>query len=382
MQIWPFKPLSELTESLEWLTDVFRAKAGEQRFALRSAPRRTFNLQHLLDDIQYSAARAMVRDAASFYVPDWTQRGYPGAVSSGALVALTVDITAIDLVAGDRAILWESVDKFEKVTVDSITAPGLILTAVVGDYINPRLMPLVEAHALTGLTAARIGGQNNQSSIVMRVIENDDLSATTYAQYRGHDVLPSCPIIGSGSFNENIEWPIEGFDNQTSIPHYLRTRSIPDVVFQMRWHEFDEIGAYELRQWLHSRKGRQKAFWLSSYGRDLDLASTIGAASTNVNVFDLTGIANLGRTDPFDIEIVAGGVKYYRQVTSAGIGGVVDGRTTVDLTIDSVLGVEVASVDRISFLRCSRFNADRIELQHSAAAGVAVQVPCIEIPVP
>lgn len=121
----------------------------------------------------------------------------------------------------------------------------------------------------------------------------------------------------------------------------------------------------------------QKAFWLSSHGSDLTLAATIGASDTVITVDKPTGMNTLSRTD-FDIEVLNGGTSYYRRVT-----GVATNTTdTLDLTIDSSLGVEVANPNRISYLRCARFNADRIEIIHRAKGGMSVAVPCIEIPVP
>lgn len=382
MQIWPFQPKRELIEPLEWLTDVFRAKAGEQRTALRESPRRSFHFIHVLSDELYSAARAMIRGGLEFYVPDWAQCAAASSITAGSAVAVTADLAGIDLADGDRAILWESLDNYEQVTVTTITP--LIIETVVNNYTAPKLMPLVAAHAPEGLQNDRTPPAINQATISFDVTENDDLGSSSYSQYRGHDVLDTVPIIGSSSFQESIAWPLTSSDNKTSVPHYIQSRDIPDMVFQMRWHEVDMGEAYTLRQWLHSRRGRQKAFWFSSWASDLEPASTITAGSTTLNIFEQIGIDGLGRDDPFDIEIVANGTSYYRLVSVAATGVDVGDRGTIDLTIDSSLGVELdpADIDRISFLRCARFNADRVELHHRPAAGMSVQVPCIEIPVP
>lgn len=376
-QIWPFKPQEQFTETLEWRTDVFRAKSAEQRIALRTAPRRTFSFSPILTDIHYSAARSMVRDATSFYVPDWTQRVAVGTVSPGSDVSISPDLTGIDLSNGDRAILWESLDSFEAVNLTIDSADNVTIDSVVNSYTNPYLMPLVEAKAPNGLNADRIPVGFNRVSIDFEVFDNDDLGATSYSQYRGHDVISDSPVISSGTFAETLLWPVGTLDNEVSTPSHLRSRDIPDLTFQMRWHVTGMANSYTVRQWLHSRRGMQKAFWLSSHGSDLTLAATIGASDTVITVERPTGMNTLSRTD-FDIEVLNGGTSYYRRVT-----GVATNTTdTLDLTIDSSLGVEVANPNRISYLRCARFNADRIEIIHRAKGGMSVAVPCIEIPVP
>lgn len=377
-QIWPFKPRDELIEALEWRTDIFQAKAGEQRIALREAPRRVFNMDHHLTEYEYSSARAMMREAEVFYVPDWAQSTRVGAVSAGSAVNIPDDISYVDM--GDTAILWESVSNFEHVSV-TIDSNGTTLAEVVNNYTDARFIPVWLAHCPDGLSVTRSAGAIIQSSVSMAVYENTDLAYSAYSQYRGIDVIPSCPVVGDGSFNESLSWALSAFDNSQSIPSYLRRRNYPDVVFQMRWDETSSQDIYSLRQWLHSRRGRQKAFWLSSRGKDFEPADDI--SGTTVTIYALDGITGLGRSIFFDIDITStSGVSYYRRVSLAVPGTPISGRSTIDMTIDSSLTIALGDIKRISVMRCARFDSDRIELLHRAAVGTAVQVPCVEIPEP
>lgn len=377
-QIWPFKPRDELIEALEWRTDVFQAKASEQRIALREAPRRVFTMDHKLAEYEYSAAMAMMREAQVFYVPDWAQSTRVGNISSGSSVNITNDLSYVDM--GDTAVLWESLSKFEQVTI-TIDSNGTTLSDVVNDYSDARLIPLWLAHCPDGLSATRAAGANIDVSVSMAVYENTDLSLSTYSQYRSLDVIPSCPVVAGGSFDESLSWGLTAFDNAQSIPTYIRQRNYADVVFQMRWHELTPAGIYGLRQWLHSRRGRQKAFWLSSRGHDFEPADDI--SGTTVTIFALDGISGLGRSVFFDIDITTyDDVSYYRRVSLAVPGTPVGGRSTIDMTIDSMITLSLGSIKRISVLHCARFESDRIELLHRASIGTVVQVPCVEIPEP
>lgn len=380
-QIWPFKPRAELLEVLEWRTDVLRPKSAEQRICLRVAPRRIFNLTHLMSDYEYSAGRAMIRSAqgaGGFLVPDWGQRINLGPLSPSSEPVLNIDISGMDI--GGQAILWESPTNFEQVEILG-DSNGVALDAISNTYQNARFMPLWLAIAPEGLANSRGPARTNEASIAMEVTENSDLSDSVYPQYRAHDLMPDCPVVGGGRFDESIAWPVTRFDNQQSAPRTLRQRSLPDMRFQMRWHEFTGADAYTLRRWLHSRRGRQKAFWMSSRGRDFEPASAI--SGTTVTVFDLPGIARLGRSSAFDIDITStAGVSYYRRVSSTTAGSEISGRTTVDMTIDSGVALALPDIRRISVLRCARFDADRIVLRHRAAAGMDVQVPCVEISEP
>lgn len=376
--IWPFPPGPELIEELQWATDVIRAKSAEQRISLRSAPRRTFQLSHTLHDHQYSHARSLIREAHGgdgFLVPDWGQSTYLGAVAAGSNVP--VDLSDVDI--DDTAILWQSADTFESVTL-STDSGGTTIDTVAGNYTSARLLPLWPAYSPDGLTASRGAARYSRLSIAMETDDNRDLSVTPAVGYRSLDVLDACPVIASGELDESIAWPVTAFDNPTGISRFMRRRSMPDMNSIMRWHLFTRAEQFALRGWLHYRRGRQKAFWMSSRGKDLEPADNITA--TTVIVFALPGLTGLGRTEAFDIEVKTASTSHYRRVTGLTAGTPVGGRSTINMTIDSSMSVSLAAIERISYLRCTRLDADRIELLHQAAGGMSVQVPMIEIPTP
>jgi hypothetical protein len=379
MQVWPFRQRDTLIEALQWRTDVIRSKGAEQRFALRQAPRTVHNLKHRLSEQEYGSSRAMVRSNADFLVPTWDRPAAVSGISPGTSVAIDFDETDLDLEDGDAALLWTSSSSFEHITVESITSTGIIAEAVLNSWPSATLLALKPAQAPQGLQPQRPAGYWISDDIAMEVTDSRDISFSDYPKYRGHDLVTDCPVVASASFNEPILWPVDTVDNEVGVPRYLRNRNHPDARFMMRWHQFTRESKYALRQFLHSRRGRWKAFWLSSFGRDLLPALDISADDTTVRVFALPGLTDLGEGD-FDIEIKAATI-YQRQITSVSFGSEVDGKPTLVLAIDSALGadVAVAEIQRISFLRCVRFDADRIELEHRAAGGMAVSVPCIEV---
>lgn len=376
MKVWPFPPRAGMIEVLEWSSDILTAVSTEQRIALRDAPRRTFNFEHTLSDYELTGARGLIQDAQGrnvFMVPDWTQLQRLGAVSSGSSVYIDPDLTYVDM--GDDALLWESPSKFEAVEI-AVDSNGVVLASVSNNYETPLLIPLWPAVAPEGLSIERIGKQLSQCTIAMTTTENTDLGLSVYESYRGHDVVPSCPVIGDG-LQESIGWELSAFDNAQSKPYYLRPRSYPDSQFTMAWKEVGVANIYALRQWLHSRRGRQKVFWLSSRGHDFE---PVGAISgTTVSVYRPPGAPTL--PTPFDIDITEhDGTTSYRKVTAVTDGSPSGGRATLAMTIDTSL--TASDIRRISLMRCGRFDSDRIEMSHIAPGVVSVRVPCVEVPVP
>lgn len=374
--IWPFCPLIDHIESLEWATDLFSAKSAEQRIALRTAPRRIFHFEHILSDYQLTAARQAVRSAQGadgFLVPDWPQAVDVGAVAPGTPVDFGGDPDYQDF--GSKALLWESVDNFEQVAITKDSA-SYSADTVTGNYTAAKLIPLWNGISLDGLRFQQIGANNNRASIALLATENTDLGNSSYSQYQGHDIMPDCPVV-VGGLDGSLTWLLDNFDNTQSNPYPLRSRSLPEYGFAMRWHVFSDADKWTLRQWIYSRRGRQKVFWFSTYSKDLEPAAAI--SGTTVTVYAPPGYTSLQST--FDIEVKSTTANY-RRVTSHAAGTPIGGRATIDLTIDSSLTAALGDIQRISFLRCARFDADRLEFLHGAKGGMEARMPCLEVTEP
>lgn len=383
MNLWPFQPIDEVIEALEWKTDVLLAYAGEQRFRLRERPRRSWSFNHLFDDEGQAAARAIMRGADGFYVPDWIRRIYSGSVAAGTSVSITMDTTGLGLSAGASVVLWSGMLANEVCVIESVSPTTLVLEYVATAR-TTTIYRVDKAIQSASLDMVRMPGHLQRASITFDSPAIDTYAASTYAQYRSHDVLPiSATVTNRGTLSENIIWPLEVFDNGTGLISTSATRSNPDNKFMMRWHVFTQAEIQALRAWVASRYGRWLAFWHSTRQKDLVCAADIGSSDTSIRVFTPMGSTTLGRS-AFDIEIIVPSGSFFRRVTGVSAGPSVSGRPTFDLTIDSAIGVAVvaAAVGRISYLRCSRFDSDRIELLHRPCEGLAVAVPCIEVPVP
>lgn len=378
MIVWPFKPLQNFIESLEWKTDIIKTRNTEQRFSLRPFPRVVYSFSHLFTEEEYTAARAIVRANNSFLVPDWLNRFSIDAVYSGS--GVLIDYGSNDTPSiGDSILIWESVNKYESVNVEGIDSNNLVTVGtVLSDYEKPFIMPLYLAESRQGLRVQRPAGKYRSGAIDFEFSWPTDDASSNYSSYRSHDLISDCPVISTQQAQEDVSWDYQIIDNQLGSASFMDDRSDANTLFLMRWHLFFKNEVATLKGFLHSRKGRWKSFWLSSFGRDFSLVSSINPTDTSCTVYAPSGVTDLGQST-FDIEINHQGVSYYRQVSSYAEGSEVNNLKTLTLNFGTNLGSTINTGARISFLRCLRFNADRIELQHSAKSGTTVSVQCIEV---
>jgi hypothetical protein len=331
-----------------------------------------------MDGPQYSAAQALLRAAESFWLPDWTRWARVGAVSPGTSVVLQGGLD--DVQPGDAALVWEAAgNKYEIVEIDAAGANTTTVDEVTQTYGDARLFPLLAANASEGISIQRPAGTRVFAQIGFDIEETPYIGASDYAQYREHDVLPVCPVVGDGALDEGMVWTAEVIDSGLGIRTILRERTRPDLRFMMRWHVFSRDEDRAVKRWLYSRYGTQKAFWMSSWSRDFLVKEPIGSADTVITVLLPSGLQSYPQ-GTFDIEIrTQSGASFYRQVSevqsaSGGIG----------LAINTAIGqsLSVESVRRISFLRCARFDSNRVECLHRPGEGMAAAVPCIEVNIP
>ena len=377
MQIWPFVPRQELLESLEWRTDVIRAKAAEQRIALRPAPRQGVEFRHFLDERQFARARAMVYGVGSeqFGVPVWWEHASVASISSGA-TSISIDTTAADYRSGGFALIWEDDETFEQVEVDSVSDTAIALaTAVQSTYRNAFVMPLRVGRSAQGMSAVRT--EPGAVSAVMRfdLDERRDLGDESgLPVYRGHSVLLDCPVVGGG-LNEQFLREIEVIDNETGVPVYEPLFAQSAQRFTLSWRPGTRAELWSLRQWFHARRGRQKGFWVPTRNADLELLSAVAAADTTITVRDIGYRTFYGVRDV--MVTTHAGQNYYRRVNSGSAGA--PGAEV--LTLSAAMGVSLAveDVKQICFLHFCRLSADRVEIRHSAGLVAAATVQCEEV---
>ena len=102
-ELWPFPAAQEITEVLEWRTDVLQSQAGEQRIALRSRPREIVTFQYRCDALGMARASELVRAGfvGEWRVPLWHMAVQPTADVAQGATEIVLDTGVADFRAGD-----------------------------------------------------------------------------------------------------------------------------------------------------------------------------------------------------------------------------------------------------------------------------------------
>lgn len=378
-QIWPFKPRNNYIETLGWLTDITETQEREQRFAMRGGvPRQNITITHTLTGPQLNAAETQFRLATDgqFLLPDWPlMEQLPATEPSSAPSLPLAPELAATLAPGSQGLLWQDNGNWEVVTVEGEDSAGVSVQALGRSFASPFFVPLRPAQATSPLQTSRSAQPLIDTQADFLFLDGEDIGQSSYPQLNGHDVITDCARIGGGSFSETTGHRFSEFDADIGYPELDKQRTPVDATGNMRWHVFGRAEVLKLRQFLYSRRGRQKAFWLPSFKNDFALAQQITPTDTQLAVYAPAGIAQLPATDFY----LTTPDRTALHVIAASQTTTPAGRPLLVLDLSAPAGTSVSTTQNLSYLRLHRFDNDNIAITHNGRAGTVCAVACKQI---
>ena len=378
-EVWPFQPDAPLKETLEWKTDVLQSETGEQRLALRAAPRQMFNFTTTLDETYFGKAREFNRlyGATTFAFPVWPEQTKLGASLSAAATSISFSTANASYTDGGYILIWDSPDNYEFALLDSVASGSVVLSAGLSNsYQNPIVAPcrtcIVDGG---GFSFTRSGPYFTVTANVIAT-DNAALSGTSpYPSYGGFDVLTDEPVTRN-NLTENVIRAATYVDNGFGLISMQPTKTYVDFGQTISFIDAWGSELWARRTWLHSLKGMQKTFWLPTFANELVLAANILSTATTIDVESI-GATALYTSRHIMIELKSG-TRYFRAVsTAAHESGGID-----RMAIDSALGAGVTASDiaQFCFLSLVRLNADAVTITHNDGGYAETAIPVIEVP--
>ena len=368
---WMFRPMPDSTEVLSWMTDVMRSDTSEMRVSLRPA-RSSMSYDHNLRDQRNARAEAVLRAAprSLFLVPVWPEASTVGAVL-GTDTVFAVDTNA-DYRAGNVVVIWGGCDDYVIREVASVGAGSITLASQVGQaFTGALVMPLRPCFmADSGLRADRLWERGVSAlGVTFTSTQEPPAGATPFVQYLGLDLVSKCGTVEplAASFV-----PSTAFIDSGLGPVALEAQRDPiDARYTMIWRVRGLTKLWERRLWLHLIRGRDRAFWLTDWSKDVTLQAAILPAATSMLIAPiLPRVADyVGRHVMID-----DGTETPRQITAAVESGV-----NHQLTI-AAMGRTVPTTARVGFMRKVRLDSDAVEFAHSHGFYSATRLPLIEVP--
>lgn len=370
-RLWPFPVRHPVTEVLEWNTDTLITEAAEQRIALRTLPRSILTVSHLLNasDLARAAELARAGLVDKWTVPLW-HLARPSTVPVGAAdITVFVDTGEGAFEAPGQAVIAADGGVAYLVEVSAVLPDRLELAAPAGvSLVHPIVTPVGTGILTRPIEIDRRRQGLGTVTATFTLQTGTDLSASIYPTHLGLNVLTD-PAVLRQPLGETIGQTVEFIDNgfgpiviEPVLTHVQRRSTIALVDRgTARWTR---------RRWLHALRGRQRGFWLPTWGRELVLQSSVTSSATSVIVSATAdpGVW-IGRHVMFDIS----SGPLFREITNA-----VYDALGIRLTI-AAPGKSIPVTTPVHLLTKVRLDTDRIEIEHfgnrSEFAASLIEIP-------
>ncbi|WP_343081515.1 hypothetical protein [Ostreiculturibacter nitratireducens] len=370
--LWPFAAQTPITEVLEWSTDVLVTEAAEQRIALRIGPRSTLTLSHLLDAAGLAEATELGRDGPldDWILPLWHLARPATAQIDAADLTVFVDTTDGAFDGAAQAIIAADGGRAHPVEIAAVLPDRLELAASAGVSLAHAIVAPVGSAFFARpveIDRRRQGLGTVTASFTLR-LGDGSAAASPYPQHQGLDVLTD-PAVLRQPLAETLGQTVEAIDNgfgpivlEPVLTHVQRRSTITLI----------DRGPARLtrRRWLLSLRGRQCAFWLPTWGRELVLQAAVTTGAASIVVAPLADPSIwIGRH--LMIDHPTGPI--FREITAAAWDAL-----GIRLSI-AAPGKSIALGTPIHLLMKVRSDADRIELTHGPNR-TELGLPLIETP--
>ena len=365
---WGFAPdwSSNITERLEWLTDVLSSpQGGEQRRALRISPRRSWDAAMLVEGTE----RALFDLALAGWgrrvwaVPVWYDAQELATDLAAGSMRINCSVALLDFRAGGLAMLrGDTAFDTEAVEILAIDANGLQLKRATQQRwpAGTRLYPVRTAR-IASIDSKRLTDKLNRAQLTFDLAESSDWTASLpVAMYRGRPVFELRPDE-TEDLTLNYERLLQTLDNGSALPAVTDTAGRNFSVQQHRWALEGRKERAAWRGLVYGLRGRAKSVWVPTHAWDLQLTKPASGSLLTVERIGYArfGVKTQGRQD-IRIEMHSGAV-IYRRITAAAEDA---GTESLNLDADLPGAINPADVWRISFMSLCRAADDALELTH------------------
>lgn len=381
--LWPFQPMPEIVETLQWRTDVLEAYDGtEQRMSLRTVPRQVLRMNFIKFDAIERRARGLLFDwlARVFALPLWFEARRTTAPASIGATTISVDTASGDFRVGGLVFIYASDEAYEALEVEAINASDIeVASELTRAYpAGTLVMPATTCFAKTVPATPRLPGGGSAYAMEFTSIEGGDLSSTAGSStYDGKVILDDGNLVDAGA-SDAWDRPVIVLDNDSGRVYQTSRTDRSRFRTRKQWDSPTLSETWRIRQLLHALAGSRVSFWLPSFRADLQLTDTIGPAGTTFRVEECGYSTFIQSRTPFaDVRLVlVDGTAIVRRVT----GAVVDGAEevlTVSAAFDPLAPITVAQVERIELVNLCRIADDAAEIVHRRLGDASVTIAVV-----
>lgn len=273
-----FIPEDGISETLEWVTQIFKSYNSESRQSIRINPTSKREYKFALDERDKDLFIDAVSNQIAFYTAPswWDARVVQYLNNSNVIQCDTVDsefqVGEICLAVSSDGKVFHA-NTITSITSSSITVDSDITSEIINGYAVPVLSGQIENVSLEKM--------NNNFYFGKCSIVSVDKSNRVHSGeiFNGEDVLTDQQVIQK-RIVASISKERISMDNGIALKRFFPKESREREMEKFEWMTNTIADRKKLKDWIFSRRGKQKQFYKSSRQNDFILYSNYSSTST------------------------------------------------------------------------------------------------------
>lgn len=388
--VFPFPPnwQNQVSETLEWRTDVLRAYDGtEQRRELRVVPRRGLEYDFMAkgDDARLLETLVWAWQTRNFVVPVWTDIGNLSASVSAGSNVIAVDTQNLGFSVGSPVLIYQGTESYEAGVVTELTQSAITLQFPLQSSwdIGTRVYPAMVARMQTQVATQRHTDRLLTGRAVFDTTPDTTdpylpvAAATTV--YDGKEVITVQPNWKS-ALNNDFSHAFDRIDAGVGKVAWKETERSARITRPFGWLLKNRSDIVAFRAFLARMHGQAKTCWIPSWHDDLTVVGITAAetAALTIEGDDFASYVGVDTSrDRIMVKLVTGEV-YYRKIIDMTV---VSGNTILGLDANFGRVINPSDVKSVHFLLHCRFATDKIEIPWRTDSVADPQIVFTTVPI-
>jgi hypothetical protein len=400
---WPFVPEYEMTEELEWLTDVITCPKGEDRIPLRGDPRQSLQYSAYMEDAYMAEAKNTSRQIVNeFYIPYWPVAlrlpQQVGDIPNTYLVdGLGNEHKGVGLFLLNDTRDYRSYSERESGVLldgetlgwgdtwghfyDGIEGPLVWVFKfdplddfkIAGSTMVPQTLSVLEQPIDFSFRGGNLWEVNIRATNTLPPLQVFDYVPR---QYKGIDIFDL--LNYSSTLTEQHFTEVDNVQSDSGIIQSVATLGRPETLTSLGFHATTPEEVDAMKSWIYSRAGRLIPFWVRSNSNDFHIERGFEKDPTNSNRTIITVRRVQGLKAPFKVSALHrnGSEEFLTCIIAQDMGN--DTHTLVFKENTTRNWAKGDTID-LRMMIYARFDSDRVELKYESGGNLLAQVPVREL---
>lgn len=285
--LFPFSPIGDYSERLEYVTTISPAFASEIRSKVRRTPRRTLKYKCHINYEQIKNLLALSKQWGfrKWGLPMWRDSVHFADVSKGQNT-FAMDTSDMPIKVGDTVVIWQDALTHHTTSIQTVNSNSVILNdPVVSIMTNAYFVPLIFARAPQGIKVRQAASETYATVDADFVEDSAHILPydNSFIEVDGKPIYQNPMTVRNGG-SDYFKQEFATFDNQTANRMYMETEKGASRYGTLSWITATRDEFAQFMRFMDYCAGRYRSFYVEDRLDLLKLVLDVTPTSQQIKI--------------------------------------------------------------------------------------------------